>query len=494
VVGAGLGFVPEYRSTSYLQKQREDENLRDTGRMLAEITRRSLESRPPVLPATQSAMENVAELSERLQGGKLTRAEALRELASVTDKIKDQARQLSNDPAIRRLEKAARTPAGSSGQTPEAIQKQMEALEQALGKSAADPAKLDRLKNDLQKLKQAAADLASKTGEEAGAAQQKLAEAMAELGRQAQEMGLQLPGLEAAMEALAAGQADMFLQDLDQALLDLEKLSEMAKSLKQLKDLLKQIGKDLAEQLELGQAGFAVLNLRQMIRTLQSAAISPEQIQKIREEVSKAIPAAGPYGSVAEYLQRAVKQLQGGQNLAAAESLAEAARELERLLEQAGECDSLAGMMDALRRAQMCISACQSWGQCRTPGFGPGSRPGRGVGTWPDEEGWLGMPELTELWDNSGIEMPELDPRGLTDRGEGEVPKDVQATRVRGQFSPGGSMPSITLKGVSITGQSSVAYEEAVAAAQSEAESALSQEKVPRAYQGTVRDYFDDLK
>ena len=36
--------------------------------------------------------------------------------------------------------------------------------------------------------------------------------------------------------------------------------------------------------------------------------------------------------------------------------------------------------------------------------------------------------------------------------------------------------------------------EESAAAAQSDAQSALSQEKVPRAYQGAVRDYFDDLK
>src|SRR5438046_2339718 len=63
-----------------------------------------------------------------------------------------------------------------------------------------------------------------------------------------------------------------------------------------------------------------------------------------------------------------------------------------------------------------------------------------------------------------------------------------------GQISSGGPMPSITLKGVSIKGQSKVAYTEAVTRAQSEAQSALSQEQVPRAYQGAVKDYFDDLK
>jgi hypothetical protein len=55
-------------------------------------------------------------------------------------------------------------------------------------------------------------------------------------------------------------------------------------------------------------------------------------------------------------------------------------------------------------------------------------------------------------------------------------------------------MPSITLKGVSIKGTSTVTLDEATVAAQQDAQSALSQEKVPRAYQGAVRDYFDDLK
>jgi hypothetical protein len=50
------------------------------------------------------------------------------------------------------------------------------------------------------------------------------------------------------------------------------------------------------------------------------------------------------------------------------------------------------------------------------------------------------------------------------------------------------------LKGVSIKGQSSVSYQEATTAAQNEARSALNQDQVPRAYQGAVRDYFDDIK
>jgi hypothetical protein len=55
-------------------------------------------------------------------------------------------------------------------------------------------------------------------------------------------------------------------------------------------------------------------------------------------------------------------------------------------------------------------------------------------------------------------------------------------------------MPAITLKGVRINVQCAVGYQEAISAAQNDAQSALNQDQVPRAYQGAVRDYFDDLK
>ena len=86
-----------------------------------------------------------------------------------------------------------------------------------------------------------------------------------------------------------------------------------------------------------------------------------------------------------------------------------------------------------------------------------------------------------------------MDARGQTDR-DSNLNPSLLPTKVRGQMSPGGPMPSITLKGVSIKGQSTIQYQEAAASAQADAESALNQDQVPRAYQNTVRDYFDDLK
>ena len=68
------------------------------------------------------------------------------------------------------------------------------------------------------------------------------------------------------------------------------------------------------------------------------------------------------------------------------------------------------------------------------------------------------------------------------------------STRIKGKINPKAPMPSITLRGVSIKGSSKVQFKEAVTAAQSDALNALNQDKVPRAYRDSVRDYFDDLK
>jgi hypothetical protein len=211
-------------------------------------------------------------------------------------------------------------------------------------------------------------------------------------------------------------------------------------------------------------------------------------------EDSKADEPAGNSGTVAEHLSSAAGKMKAGDKPGAAQSLAAASKELDNLLQQMGDAKELSASLDALNQASMCIGNGKCWGRCKgPPRTGHGGRPGAGVGTWADEGGqWDG--QSTAGWDNSGLVRPNEEGRGITDRGDGELSDALQPTKVKGQFTPGGPMPSITLKNVSIKGQSKVDYAEAATAAQSDAQSALSQEKVPRAYQGAVKDYFDDLK
>jgi len=496
VLAATLGFVPEYRSKDYLQKKKEKEVMREVGKQLAELTQRSLERRTPALEPTQKALGEVKELGDQLAKLRLNRTEALRELASVTEKLKDQTRELGKDAAIRKLERAARSQTGQSSQSPGELQKQIDSMQKQLGNPNATPEALDKLQKELQKMQQAAAGLPDNDSAAAQQQKEQMSQAMSDLAKKAEELGLSLPSLEEAMKALEAGQIDQFLKDLKFAEIDLEKMQAMAKAMQQLQTEMAKLGKDLAEQLEKGQAMSAQSTLQKMIEQLKSANLSEEQMKKMLEEVDKASKPGSQYGKVGDFLKDAVGKMQQGDKPGAAQSLANASDELKKLMDQMGDAQSMMAMMAALQKAQMCVGNCQGWGQSQgLPRAGKGGKPGRGVGTWADENGWgTDYVEQTDRWDNSGIERPDMEGRGVSDRGEGELADGLVPTKVRGQISPGGPMPSITLKGVSIKGQSKVAYQEAVTAAQSEAQSALSQEQVPRAYQGAVRDYFDDLK
>jgi hypothetical protein len=220
------------------------------------------------------------------------------------------------------------------------------------------------------------------------------------------------------------------------------------------------------------------------------------------EEVSRAIDPASPYGRVGEFLQNAAQEMQDGNKPAASESLAQAAAEIERLMEQFGDMQSMAATMKALQAAQMSIGNGLSWGECFGKAVGQegnGLRPksvGGGFGTWtPDSFGWTDFrPNDDGSWDNSGLTRDDMDGRGVSDRGDAVPRNDLIPDQVKGQFTPGGQMPSITLKGVSIKGQSQVSYQEVVTGSQGSDQSAQNQDKVPRAYQKAVKAYFDDAQ
>jgi hypothetical protein len=289
VLAVGLGFVPEYRSEKHRKQQAEAKNIKEVGKQLTALTRQSLEHRRPALEVTQKSLENVENLGDKLTRANLTRSDALRDLASMTDKVKEQLKDLSKDPALRRMEAAAREPGGQSTQTAADLQKQIESLKSKLGEKAGDPAAIEKLQKELEKIQEAAKALAGKEGNEGDAAREQLSQSLASFAQQAEALGLKLPDLDKALEALAASQNDMLVKDLKAAMTDLAKLKDMAKTLKQLQaQAADKMGKDLAEQLKYGQADAAQATLQKLIEQLKSASLTPEQLQKILDEVTKA--------------------------------------------------------------------------------------------------------------------------------------------------------------------------------------------------------------
>lgn len=496
VLAAGLGFVPEYRSKSYLEAKNDEAIIKETGRVLAELTKRTLEQKPPIMEPTEKALQAVNEAGLELSKGSLTRDDALKELANVANQLNDQLQEMARQPALRKMEQALRKQdsSPSAASSPADLQKKLDEFEKALGEAAHQQEAMEKLQSELADLKQKASEMANDSNGLSQEAQQQLAQQLADLGKQAQEMGLNLPGLEAAMEALLANQTDFFLKDLELAMNDLEQMKQMAEAMAQLQQDLAKLGADLAEQLKLGQANAAIDSLKKMMEQLQKSGLSEEQMAKLMEELAKSLKPAQEYGKVSDKLAKALGQCKSGDQSGASESLAAAAKELEDLLAQMGDMESMMASLQALQTAQMCIGNGLGFGQCRGLGLRPGrgNRPGRGTG-WGALPSWAGENVWTTSWDASA-KSAGVTAHGLTERAEPELVDGLTPTKVRGQMSPGGNMPSITLKGVSIKGTSQVDYQQAVATAQSDAQSALADDKVPRAYQGAVRDYFDDLK
>ncbi|NJN06159.1 MAG: DUF4175 domain-containing protein [Rhodobacteraceae bacterium] len=408
---AALGFVPEYRSKAFVQQQRDAENIKVTGQTLASIARRTLEARPPALEMAKDSLGNIEQLGQQLANQPLTRAEALRDLGNAADKLKDELKQLGNDPALKRLEQAARQNSGSTANA-ESLKQQIEALQKSLGNQAATPEKMEELKQKLEQLQKQTAGLPSKDSPGGEQARQELAKSLSSMAQQMRDLGQSLNGIEEAIAALAADQTGMLAKGLGDALTDLEKLQQQAQAMQQLQQQAAKLGRDLAEQLKNGQAEAAAETLAKMVKQLQSANLSPEQLKQLMDEVRKAVDPADDYGKVKELLQQAGKQLQQGQKSDASQSLADAAMELQKLMEQMADAESLAATLEALQRAQMAVATGQGMGQCRSPGVGEGGKPGRGVGTWAEEEGWLQIPEMTDRWDNTGLERPDMDRAG----------------------------------------------------------------------------------
>ena len=489
----GLGFVPEHRSQAHLDQQRDSAIIEDVGQNLTELTKLQVEISPPHFEATGEALESVQELGREFTRGKLVRDEALAKLSSLAERLRDQSSKLGQARTPKKMQQAARTPPGAGHQSKAEMQRQLDELKKSLGSAKeAKPEQLDALKSKMDAIKDAAAGLPDASSPEGQQARQELAQSMADLAKMAEQMGLEMPNIDEALQALESSDIDQFLKNMDFAGEDLQKMADLAKAMQNLQMQMAENGKTLGEQLENGQVPAAIESLQKMMGQLATAQLTPEQLEKMIQELQEALGPAEDYGECSKCLSDAKGKAKAGDKAGASLSLAEAAEELKKVLQR--DLENMMAALQNLERAQLAVGNCQSFGSCQKPGVGPSSKPGGGVTAWGDDSYQLTPEDLAQQWDNSGFSRPGMDARGNTDRGPGKVPDDMVSTRIKGKINPKGSMPSFTLRGMSIKGSSKVQFQEAVTAAQSDARNALNQDKVPRAYRDSVRDYFDDLK
>ena len=486
----GLGFVPEHRSQAHLDQQRDSAIIEDVGQNLTALTKQQLLS-PPYFKPTKNALESVQELGREFKRGKLVRDEALAKLSSLAERLRDQSSKLGQARTLNKIQQAARTPP-TAGRLTKGEMQRLDELKKSLGDAKkAMPEHFDTLKSKMDDVKIAAAGLPDANSPEGQQARLEFAQSMADLARMAEKIGLEMPNIDEALQALESSDIDQFLKNVDFAGEDLQKMADLAKAMQNLQMKMPEIGKTLGEQLENGQVPAAIESLQKMMGQLATAQLTPEQLEKMIQELQEALGPAEDFGECSKCLSDAKGKAKAGDKAGASQSLAEASKELKNVLD---DMENMMAALQNLERAQLAVGNSQSFSSCQKPGGGPTSKPGGGVGTWGDDSYQLTPEALAQRWDNSGFSRPDMDARGNSDRGDGKVPDDMVSTRIKGKINPKGSMPSITLRGVSIKGSSKVQFQEAVTAAQSDARNALNQDKVPRSYRDSVRDYFGDLK
>ena len=496
VVCVGLGFVPEHRSQAYLDQQRDAVIIKDVGRNLDALTKLQIKMSPPHFESTEESLESVQELGRELKRGKLARDEALAKLSNLAEQLRGQSSTLGQAQTLKKLQQMATASPGAAQQSTTSMQRQLNEFKQSLGDAQhTKPQQFDTLKSKMDAIKNAAAGLPNADSPEGKQARQQLEKSMADLAKMADQMGLELPNIDQALQALESSDIDQFLKNLSIAGEDLKKMADLAEAMRNLQMQMAEVGKTLGEQLEKGQVPAALESLQEMISKLDSALLAPEQLERMIQELQEALEPAESFGDCSSCLSSARNKAKAGDKAGASKSLAEAAEQLKKVLQQMDDMQNMMATLQNLERAQLAVGNCQTFGSSKSQVTGlSNNKPGGGVGTWGNDSYQLTPDDLAQRWDNSDFSRSNMDARGNTDRGDGNVPEDLVSTRIKGKLNPNGSMPSITLRGVSITGNSRVQFQEAVSAAQSDARNALNQDKVPRAYRGSVRNYFDDLK
>ena len=491
----GLMFVPENRSQAYLDQQRDSAIIEDVGQNLKALTKQQVATSPAHFEPTEKALESVQELGREFTRGTLMRDEALAKLSSLAEQLRDQSSKLALAHSLRKMQQSALATSGIAQQSKTEMQRQLDKLKKDLGDAKDTTSEqFDELKSEMDAIKNTAGSLPEASSPEGDQARQQLAKSLADLARMAQQMGLEMPDIEEALRALESSDIDQFLKNLEIAGKDLQKMADLAKAMQNLQLQMAEIGKTLGEQLEKGQIPAALESLQRMMSQLDSRQLAPEQIDNMIQELENALVPAENFGECSNCLSIAKEKAGKGDKAGASRSLAEAAEELKKALQQLDDMENMIASLQNLERAQLAVGNSQSFSSTQKSGVGPSSRPGGGVGTWGNDNYQLTPDDLAQRWDNSGITRPDMSARGNTDRGDGKVPEDMVSTRVKGNINPKGPMPSITLRGVSIKGNSRVQFLEAASAAQSDARNALYQYKVPRVYRDSVGNYFDDLK
>ena len=318
--------------------------------------------------------------------------------------------------------------------------------------------------------------------------------------KQARVMRQQFKRMKKAIPANPPERVQQNLDKIDEIIKEMEKgkltKAEAMAKLRKVDDILRDEQKQMAKN-PLSPAE----NKRTDFGMAQNMAekLAKKDYQKAAEELKKLAEAA-QNGQLTEkqkeQLQKAMKQLaeqlnKEGDN----QKLCDA---LKKMAENMGEGKiNPADMKKALQQCELAMKDKEQLEelikQCR--GMCKGCRNGPGGGKKIANAGQPFEGLFTPGEDRK--EGGGMNKAGIGRGGAAPIqPENVafQDEQVKGELKQGRMIGSYFVNGKQVKGEARAEYSEVVESARTEATEALAQEQIPRAYQGYVRDYFEEMK
>jgi len=498
IITAGLGLTPKYRSEEFVQKEKFNTISKETGKELAKVLNAKLEQRQESADAlSKKLIEEGLGFAEQLGNTKLTKASALRKIENLSEQFKKQAQRLNLDPSQKRLMEAANRSTNSS--QPNAFGDklgEMETLNQKVGDLKSSKSELNDALSDLKDLKDLAKSFKSGLENPNTKETKALADSTSDLKQSMAEMGFDLEKLNNALNSLKSGDADEFIENLEFATKDLEELLDAIKALDELEQM---IGKNLREQLEKGQIPAAKKTLEDMQQTIEKGELGEDERNQLAQDLMDAAEQMQNFPEMQQNLMQAARNLTNNNDEEAQQNLADASQNLDAILEQLKNAQDMQDILASLKNAGAALAAGKKWqgqkdnqmGQGQGPGAVNENMGGGGFGTWSDGENDLPQ-QKSNLVDQSGMSQQTLNERGVTERNQVFNQQNFTKDQLKGDLSPGSSMPSIPLHGLHIKGQSKVTYQEVISEIKASDAGSIDQSKIPRFYQKTVKNYFGE--
>jgi len=334
-----------------------------------------------------------------------------------------------------------------------------------LGKKDALAAVNDSLEKLSEKMKEAAKGLSQKSDAEKSDLAKALGDQQNQLQKQAEALAKVKAQMAAMQQELAKG--NMSKEDAQKMA---EALQKMAEGLPKNSELAKEMEKAAAalqngDQQAAAQAAESAMNAAQT----DTAGID-SQLAMLAQQIAQ-----NQQGNNNQNQQGSMPGMMGNTQI----SSAEAAKQIQAMVGALNGMNAFKesttgteSMSMEAAMAQLSQAAAQGEGQ----GLGIGIMPGQGGSGRGSGMGGPGVGE-GNTWD-VGAET-------------GVAP---EASNVSGQMKQGRMLASMLTKGGQIKNESKVQYSEVVMDSKQRAKDALTDQKVPRAYEKSVREYFDSLE